>query len=112
LEVHNNNINDIIIIITHRLLHLFYYLEVPCKGFKPRLRARGAAALPQQGRNEVGHRFLIRIPKGFVVGGVVIGGVGTARRMTELTRRGWHTGAETLARIRVGWPCSLASIPR
>jgi len=66
--------------------------------------------------NKVGTRsvtdFLIRIPKGFVVGGVVIGGVGTARRMTELTRRSWHTGAKTLARIRVGWPCSLASIPR
>jgi hypothetical protein len=27
-----------VIIITQRLLHLFYYLEVPCKGFKPRAR--------------------------------------------------------------------------
>jgi hypothetical protein len=40
---------------------------VPCKGFKPRLRAREAAALPQQGRNEAGHRFCIRIPKVFLV---------------------------------------------
>ena len=58
---------SIIIIITQRLLHLFYYLEVPCKGFKPRLRAREAVALLQQDRNEVGHRFFIRIPKGVLV---------------------------------------------